>query len=155
MLFARARMPAFLCASTVAVAYLTGCASPPPEAPKPPQIAQPAPQSSVEKFQVVLDAGITLDYQVEKKVSKVNSKSCFAFISGTLSNVSDKTLSKKSVLDFAVIGQGKQLYRDITNPLADIPSGFNSVFEMVVSPVFANGCPTFDRINIALRKVVL
>ena len=148
-------MPAFLSASALVAAFLAGCASKPPEAPKPPVIAQPAPQSSVEKFQVVLDDGITLDYQVEKKVSKVNSKSCFAFISGKLNNVSDKTLSKKSILDFAVIGQGKQLYRDITSPLADIPTGFNAVFEMVVSPVFTDGCPTFDRINIALRKVVL
>jgi hypothetical protein len=155
MLFARARMPALFVASALVAAYLTGCASKPTEAPKPPVIAQPAPQSSIEKFQAVLDDGITLDYQVEKKVSKVNSKSCFAFITGKLNNVSERTVSKKSVLDIAVFGQGKQLYRDLTSPLADIPSGFNSVFEMVVSPVFADGCPTFDHISIALRKVVL
>lgn len=102
-----------------------------------------------------LAEGITLDYQVEKKLSKVNSKSCFAFITGKLNNLSDKTLSKKTVLDISVVSQGKQLYRDNTSPLADIPKGFSAAFEMVVSPVFAEGCPAFDKINIALRKVVL
>jgi hypothetical protein len=155
MLFASARLPAFFCAGALFAAFLAGCASKSPEASKPPVIAQPTPQPSVEKFQVLLDEGITLDYQVEKKISKVNSKSCFAFITGKLNNVSDKTVSKKSVLDIAVMSQGKQLYRDITNPLADIPSGFNAVFDMVVSPVFTDGCPTFDRINITLQKVDL
>jgi hypothetical protein len=111
--------------------------------------------ASIEKFQLGLDEGITLDYQVEKKLSKLNHKSCFAFITGKVSNLSDKTLSKKSVLDIAVVSRGKQLYRDNTSPLADIPTGSHAVFEMVVSPVFADGCPKFDKINIALRKVVL
>jgi hypothetical protein len=137
---------------------LVGCAST-PEAPKPPAIGQTAPpapqQLLVEKFQVELDLGITLDYQVEKKLSKVNSKSCFAFITGKLNNLSQQTLSKKSVLDVAVLAQGKQLYRDNTSPVADIPTGSHAAFEMVVSPVFAEGCPRFDKINIALRKVVL
>lgn len=139
------------------VTFFLGCASKPPEAaiPPAPAIAQPVPHSSVERFQIGLDAGITLDYQVEKKISKVNNKSCFAFITGKLNNLSDKTLSKKSVLDIAVISQGKQLYRDNTSPLADIPTGFNADFEMVVSPLFADGCPAFDKINIVLRKLVL
>lgn len=154
MLLQGARLPALVCAGAFLVTLLVGCASKPPEATQPPALAQP-PQSSVERFQIGLDAGITLDYQVEKKVSKVNNRSCFAFITGKLNNLSDKTLSKKTVLDIAVISQGKQLYRDNTSPLADIPTGFNADFEMVVSPLFADGCPAFDKINISLRKFVL
>lgn len=136
--------------SLLLAAALAACASK-PEAPRAPEMASP----SVERFRLALEDGISLDYQVEKKLSKVNSKSCFAFISGKLHNLSGKTLSKKSVLDVAVLGQGKQLYRDNTNPLEDIASGANAPFEMIVSPVFADGCPKFDKINIAFRKVVL
>ncbi|NVO06803.1 MAG: hypothetical protein HXX19_13125 [Rhodoferax sp.] len=154
MLSSRVQAAAFFCASLLATTLFVGCASK-PEAPPPPVVAQPPAQPVVEKFQVTLEEGILLDYQVERKLSKVNSKSCYAFITGKLHNLSDKALSKKTVLDIAVLAQGKQLYRDITNPLADVPAGANAVFDMVVSPVFADGCPKFDRINIALRKVVL
>jgi hypothetical protein len=160
MLFSRVRAAALLIAGALASAVLVGCASKPDAtstrpAPLPLVIAQPpAPQlPMVERFQVTLDTGISVDYQVEKRLSKVNSRSCYAFITGKLHNLSDKALSKMTVLDIAVQAQGKQLYRDNTSPLADIPAGSNSVFEMVVSPVFADGCPKFDRINIALRKV--
>jgi hypothetical protein len=156
MQFNRARNKALVCSLLALEALLAGCASK-PDTPRPPAIAQPSapPAASVEKFQLSLEDGITLNYQVEKKLSKLNNRSCFAFITGKVSNLSDKTLRKHSVLDIAVISQGKQLYRDNTSPLADIPTGSNAVFEMVVSPVFADGCPAFDKINIALRKVVL
>lgn len=149
MLFNCTHSSRWMGASLILAALLAGCASK-PDAPRPPEVV---PQ--VEKFQLKLDEGITLDYQVEKKVSKVNSKSCFAFISGKVHNLSGKTLSKKSVLDVAVMAQGKQLYRDNTSPLADVASGANAPFEMIVSPVFAEGCPKFDKVTISLRKVVL
>jgi hypothetical protein len=134
-------------AGAVAAALLAGCASPPPEAAKPPVFVP-----TVEKFQATLGDGITLDYQVEKKLSQVNKRSCFAYITGKLNNTSGTTLSKQSVLDIAVFSQGKQLYRDNSRPMADVLSGFNAPFEMVVSPVFADGCPLFDKITVALRK---
>lgn len=137
------------------VALLAGCASKPDvqpvaEPPKPPVIA-----NFIEKYQVDLGEGIKVDYQVEQKNSKVNNKACFAFITGKLINLSGKALSKKTVLDIAVYSQGAMLYRDNTSPLADVQSGFNADFEMVTSPVFANGCPRFDKINVQLRKVNL
>lgn len=132
-------------AAVVAAAVLAGCASAPPDVPQPPVLA-------VEKFQTLLATGITLDYQVERKISQVNKRACFVYITGKVSNTSGKTLSKQSVLDMAVFSQGKQLYRDNTSPLADVQSGFNAPFEMVISPVFTDGCPRFDKITVALRK---
>lgn len=162
MFFTRAQTAALFCVGVVLTAFLVGCASK-PEAPVAPVIAppqaQPAPpppaQTTFEKFQATLDEGLSLEYQVEKRVSKLNNKSCYAFITGKLHNQSDKTVGIKSVLDIAVIAGGKQLYRDISHPLADIPAGANAAIEMAVSPLFKDGCPTFDKINISLRKVVL
>ena len=108
-----------------------------------------------EKFTVQFDGGYSLDYQLERKISSMNGKSCYAFITGTLSNQSKQTLSRKSVLDFIVISEGKQLFRDITNPVADIPPGGRAMFEMVDSPVHKDGCPTYEKINVSLRKMVV
>lgn len=139
-------------AMLVASALLAGCAN----APVPAPVAEPAPPAvvhTVERFHAELGDGFSLDYQVEKKASKVNSKSCFAFITGKLNNQSGKALSRKSVLDVAVFGQGAQLYRDLSSPLTDIAPGGRADIEMVVSPVFANGCPPFDKVNTVLRSV--
>ena len=137
-------------------ALLAGCAGP---APQPKPVGEPAkasvPADSIEQFQADLGDGFRLHYQVEKKISKVNGKSCFAFISGTIHNGSGKLLSKRSVLDVIVMAQDATLYRDISNPLSDIRSGTQADFEMVVSPVFADGCPRFDTIKTTLRKVYL
>lgn len=133
------------------VSLLAACAGRPPiDAPRPPPVA-----SAIEKFKADLGDGLMLDYQIERKISSVNNKSCYAFITGRISNLSGKTLSRRSVLDVPVFSQGKLLYRDNTSPLADIPPGSNADFEMVVSPVFADGCPRFDRINPVLRKAFL
>ena len=140
-------------ACALLAALLAGCVN---KAPAP--TAEPAPPTvvhTVERFHTELGDGFSLDYQVEKKASKVNSKSCFAFITGKLNNQSNKTLSRKSVLDVAVFGQGAQLYRDLSSPLADIAPGGKADIEMVVSPVFANGCPAFDKVSTVLRSVFL
>jgi len=138
-----------------AAALLAGCAgkpqapvqSPLSDPPRPPALV-----NAIERFQADLGDGFALDFQVERKISKVNNKSCFAFITGRIQNVSGKALSKSSVLDVPVYANGVLLYRDNSRPLADIPAGQGADFEMVVSPVFANGCPAFDKIVPVLRK---
>jgi len=140
------------------VALVAGCAGPAPQplpAAEPAKVPATVAVDSIEQFQVDLGDGFRLHYQVEKKISKVNGKSCFAFISGAIHNASGKLLSKRSVLDVTVMSQDATLYRDISNPLSDIRSGSQADFEMVVSPVFANGCPRFDTIKTTLRKVYL
>lgn len=141
----------FLGTAALMSLILAGCGSVPVAKPTTEPMAQPG----REKFTVQFGAGISLDYQLERKISSMNGKSCYAFITGTLNNQSSQTLSRKSVLDFIVMYQGKQLFRDITNPVTDIPPGGHAMFEMVDSPVHKDGCPAYEKINVSLRKVVV
>jgi hypothetical protein len=146
--FARQHL-ASACALATAL-LITACGSPTARQAPPESAAQPAKQ----QFQTRLDADFSVDYQVERKASTVNRKSCFAFITGTLNNQSTQTLSRQSVLDVIVFNQGKQLFRDLTHPVSDVPPGTRVMFEMVESPVHRDGCPAYDRISISLRKVL-
>ncbi len=130
---------------------LAACSSPP--IPKLPVETPPPP--SLEQFQIQFEGGFSLDYQIKRTISQSNQRSCFAFITGTLNNQSQQTLSQQSVLDFIVMNQAKQLFRDITNPVSHIAPGGRAAFVMVVSPVHRDGCPTYDKINVSLRKVFL
>lgn len=124
-----------------------GCAGPSPEKPVEPAL----PSVAREQFQTHLDGGFVVDYQVERKISALDRKSCFAFITGTLTNTSTRTLGRRSILDVTVFSQGKPLFRDLTSPVRDVPPGTRVMFEMVVSPVHKGSCPSYDRIDISLR----
>ena len=134
-----------------AALLLSGCGTP-PAAKLPAQTTAPAGR---EQFRTQFEGGFSLDYQIERTISKLNGRSCFAFITGTLHNQSGQTLSKQSVLDFIVTSQSRQLFRDLSNPVSDIEPGAGAAFVMVVSPVHADGCPPYDPIRISLRKVWL
>lgn len=128
---------------------LAACSSTPPLPAKAPL------QPSREQFRIQLDRHFSLDYQIERTISKLNGRSCFAFITGTLHNRSQQTLSRQSILDFIVISHTKQLFRDLSNPVSHITPGGSAAFVMVVSPVHSDGCPPYDKINVSLRKVFL
>lgn len=134
------------------VVGLAACAPVPPAPPKPvatPDTAAPLGKKSVH---VTLDEYFSLDYEIETKLSNVDNKSCYAFISGTLNNHSPRTLGRRSVLDFIVMHKNERLFRDLSSPRSDIPPGGRVMFEMIVSPVHKNFCPSYDRIDISLRK---
>lgn len=135
-------------AAFAAVLSAFGCAGPSPERPIEPT---PSPVTK-EQFQTRLDGGFVVDYQVERKISALDRKSCFAFITGTLTNSSTQTLGRRSILDITVFSQGKPLFRDLTSPVRDVPPGTRVMFEMVVSPVHKGNCPSYDRIDISLRQ---
>lgn len=142
---------------TVGVA---GCASrppgpqsPPPAAPAPPATA-PAPVAELERHHVELGAGISVDYQIQRKISSANKVSCYAFITGTLNNFSGQGLGRRSVLDFNFFSGGRQIFRDLTSPVGDVPAGSRVQFEMVVSPVHKEGCIRYEPIVVTLRKVL-
>lgn len=127
-----------------AVSLLAGCGGVPP-APE----SRPAPPK--EAYQVAFDQGITLDFEVEYKVSGINGKSCYAFFTGTLRNGSGLPVSRKAVLDFTVISNGQTLFRNITRPLTDIPPGGQAPFDFFSSPLHRAGCPPYERIDVNLR----
>jgi hypothetical protein len=135
---------------TLSVLTLAGCGGAPGT--KAPVEALP---QIPEKHRAQFEGGFTLDYQVERKISTLNGKSCYAFITGTLSNQSAQTLSRRSVIDFEVMQRGQQLFRDITNPVSDIPPGGSAVLNLVTSPLHKEGCPAYETISVSLRKVLL
>ena len=140
--------------TAAALLVLAGCATKTPEPPPKPTMAPPI-QLTLEKYQITLAEGIVLDYQVEQKLSAVNKRACYAYITGVIHNRSSQGLSKKSSLDVNVFSGGKQVFRDQTYPVADVTPGIGAAIEMVISPVHNEGCPKYDRIDIALRKVAL
>jgi hypothetical protein len=130
---------------SLSLLLLAACGTTPPA----PQPAKP----QIERFKQELGEGFSVEYQLERKQSSLNHKACYSFITGTVINRSENSLSRRSVLDVSVFSQGRQLFRDLTHPVSDIAPGGRAMFEMVSSPVFREGCPAHDRITISLRKI--
>ena len=137
------------------VMTIGGCATKPAEPPVPRPLSVPVPGMEREKHHVELGGGVSVNYQIERKISTVNGISCYAFVSGTLNNDSNQILSRRTVIDFNFFSGGKQSFRDLTSPVGDVPPGSRAMFEMVVSPVHKDGCVNYDRIAVLLRKVVV
>lgn len=141
-----------------AALLLAGCAGKPPAPPPadPKTYGMPPPVAlTLERFQKTFEPGVVLDYQVEQKLSRVNGRACYAYITGVLYNRSSDGISKKTGLDVTVFSQGVQLFRDQSYPVADLTPGMGAAIEMVISPVHPDGCPKYDRIHIVLRKIPL
>lgn len=134
---------------------ISACSTRPAAPPGSPAASRPAPSMALEKHHVDAGDRVSVDYQIERKISTVNGISCYAFITGTLNNDSNQALSRRTVLDFNVFSGGKQTFRDLTYPLSDVPPGSRALFEMVVSPVHKDGCIHYDRIDLSLRKVAV
>lgn len=118
-------------------------------------LSVPAAIMALEQHHVEFGGGVHLDYQIKRTISSLNGISCYAFITGTLNNDSNHVLSRRTILDFNFFSGGKQSFRDLTHPVMNVPPGSGTMFEMVVSPVHQHGCVNYDRIDVALRKVVL
>lgn len=137
--------------SLLAAAGLAGCGGAPSTTGN--ETAEPAARAGKTHYRVALDPEFALDYDVEVKYSSVDGRSCYAFITGTLENNSNRVLSRRSVLDFIVVYKGEMLFRDLTNPRSDIPPGGRAMITMIDSPVHQKHCPVYERIDISLRKV--
>lgn len=137
----------------------------------PPQAEKPAPQRFVlpvadkaeeppkplarKNFQQTLGDRVTLDYEVETSLSRIDGRSCWSFVTGTLNNQSDRTLSSRSGLQFLFYQDGEVLFRDLTFPRTNVPPGSRVQIELVQSPVHVKHCPTYDKIEVVMKKVVL
>lgn len=108
---------------------------------------------ALQKFHIELGGAVSVDYQIERKISSVNNRSCYAFITGTLNNDSQQILPRReTLLDFNVMSGGRQVFRDITSPVKDVPPGGRVQFGMIDSPVHKEGCIEYEKIDVSLRK---
>jgi hypothetical protein len=148
LLFSRIKQWGWL---VLLVMTIAACAVKPVEVPRPVSV----PPLRLEKHHVDLGDGVSVSYQIERKISSINGVSCYAFVTGTLNNDSGQILGRRTVIDFNFFSGGKQSFRDLTSPVADIAQGSRALFEMVVSPVHRDGCVPYDRIDVMQRKVVV
>jgi hypothetical protein len=116
-----------------------------------PPTAPPRPGKMIEAYEAAVADGITLDFEVERRQTAGRDDACYSLFSGTLKNASGQTVSRHAVLDFIVISKAKTLFRDITQPLADIPPGGKAAINLFASPVHRGACPDYDRIDVTLR----
>lgn len=144
------RRPAAILA--LAAAFAAGCGS----VPAPPEKAPGAALGATlgrQHARADLGDGIVLDYEIVRQTSKIRAGACYGFLSGTLKNASPRTLSRRSVLDVIVSGGGQRLFRDLTNPVADVPPNGSAAIVLVSSPVHRGECPDYDNVSVTLRRV--
>ncbi|HEX5803863.1 MAG TPA: hypothetical protein VFY24_12615 [Azospira sp.] len=132
-----------------AVALVAGCAGVPPSE----KTAPPGATLSRQYARADLGDGIVLNYEIVRQLSSVRASACYGFITGTLVNNSPRTLSRRSVVDVIVSSGGSYLFRDLTNPVADIPPQASAAIGLVSSPVHQGTCPDYDGVKVNLRRV--
>lgn len=112
-------------------------------------------RAGIKRYQQVFDERYMLDYQVETRYSSIDQSSCYAFLTGTVTNLAQQPLSRRSTVSFKVYHGGELLFRDFTYLRAHILPGDEAHFEMVESPLHHRQCPSYDRIEATLNPVLL
>ena len=90
-----------------------------------------------------------------RSYSSIDKVSCYAFLTGTLTNNAPHTLSRSTRLEFRIYHAGQLLFRDYTYLRRDLGPGSRVQFTFLESPLHLKHCPTYDRIDVALNKIVL
>ncbi|TCJ12898.1 hypothetical protein EZJ19_11745 [Parasulfuritortus cantonensis] len=139
----------FPAAAALAALLLAGCAGTPP-APAP---SRPAP--GVSHHNQLFDNQYVLDYDVEVHYSSLDNSSCYAFLSGTLTNLSDQTLARSSTVAFKVYHGSDMLFRDYTFLRSNAAPGATVQFNLLQSPLHKKQCPSYDRIEASLNLAIL
>jgi hypothetical protein len=103
----------------------------------------------------VFEGRYVLNYEVDTRYSSIDKVSCYAFLTGTLTNNAPHTLSRQSRLEFQIYHADKLLFRDYTHLRRDLGPGSRVQFTFVESPLHLKHCPSYDRIDVALNKIVL
>ena len=127
-------------------ALLAGCAGAPPEKKA---------VSGIKHYTEVVEGQYVVDFEVDTHYSSLDKDSCYAFLTGTLANNSDAKLSRRSAVEFFVYHGDALLFRDYTNLRADLAAGNRVQFDLLQSPLHKKQCPSYARIEVALRKVPL
>lgn len=115
----------------------------------------PAPVSGKAQYRQVFDGPVVVEFERDTKLSAVDGVSCYTFLTGTVANQSRDRLSRQTEVHFKVYHDGQLLFSDIARLRADLAPGDRVQFQMVESPVHRKQCPSYDRIDVLLRKIVL
>jgi hypothetical protein len=141
-------------------ACLAGCAgSPPVSEEKRPEArldkAEMQALPGVRRFEQAFEGLYVLAFEVDTHYSSLDKTSCYAFLTGTLTNASNQHLSRQTAVEFIVYHGDALLFRDYTYLRADLPAGGQAPINLLTSPTHKKQCPSYDRIDVALKKITL
>lgn len=139
--------------SAVGIWMLASCTTTPDTVPKTVPVAKPA--LGKQQFHERFDGPLLLDYEVDTKLSAIDGKSCYSFLTGSLANQSRERLSRQTEVHFRVYHDHNLLFSDIARLRTDLPPGHQVQFQMVESPVHMKHCPSYDRIEVFVNKIAL
>lgn len=126
-------------------ALMAGCGAPP----------EKRAVAGAKHYTQVVEGQYVVDFEVDTRYSSLDKASCYAFLTGTLANNSNAKLSRQSAVEFFVYHGDTLLFRDHTYLRADLATGNRVQFNLLESPLHKKQCPSYDRIEVALRKVPL
>jgi hypothetical protein len=147
----------FLTLSLLAT-LLGGCTGTPPSTPAN-SIAQPTMENkrsppTTKHYSKVISGLYVVDFDVDTRYSKIVKDSCYSFLSGTVTNNSSYDLSRQWAVEFDVYHGDRLLFHDYTFLRTDLNAGSRVQFDLLESPSYKKPCPSFDRIDVTLRKIV-
>jgi len=108
-----------------------------------------------KKYREVFEGPVVVEYVWDTKLSALDGKSCYAFMSGWLVNQSRQRLSRQTEVHVQVYHEGRLLFRDYTRLRADLPPENRVQLQLIESPLHNKACPSYDRVDVSLKKIVL
>jgi hypothetical protein len=131
---------------------VSGCGTAPPSVQEPGGVPSiiPGKLSSRQAF----EGPLVVEYEGETRYA-ADGRSCYTFITGTVANQSRQKLSRQTEVHFKVYHANELLFSDLARLRADLPPGNTVQFQMIESPVHLKQCPSYDRIDVFLRKIIL
>jgi hypothetical protein len=103
----------------------------------------------------LFEGPVVVEYERETRYAAADGRSCYNFITGTVANRSGQKLSRQTEVHFNIYHGNALLFSDLARLRADLPPGNTVQFQMIESPVHLKQCPSYDRIDVFLRKIVL
>ncbi|MDD5365030.1 MAG: hypothetical protein PHR30_06790 [Gallionellaceae bacterium] len=142
-------------------AALAGCAGTPPvvedegQDTAQDQVVDKQAFAGAKRYTQVLEGLYILDFEVDTHYSSLDKASCYAFLTGTLTNNSSQNLSRRSAVEFHVYHGDALLFRDYTYLRTDLSVGNRVQFILLESPLHKKQCPSYDHIDVVLKKIPL
>lgn len=107
------------------------------------------------QYRQILDGPLVVEYELETRRSAIDGKSCYSFLNGTLANHALQRLSRYTELHFHIYHGDDLLFSERSRLRADLSPGDHVQFEFIESPLHKKHCPSYDRIDVTLKQIVL